>query len=89
MTGFAGLTGQRMGHTFISSQTRPIMTSGTVAGLTCHCCVIKGHAQPGDGTVTHIAGRCGDYMGGTFARGHRVVVAVFTQVRGLSMVKGY
>jgi len=88
MAGLTQVAGERMSGAFVSSGTDPVMTTGTVAGLPCHCAVIKDDTQPGGGAVAHIAGRRRCNVRGPLAGGNDAVMTVFTGVRGLSVIKG-
>jgi len=76
-----------MSGTLGAARTNTVMASG---GITIHAGnggMIKGHTQPGGSIMANITGLSGGNVRWTFTCGHRVVVAVFTQVRGLGMIK--
>ena len=87
MTRFTEVRGLRMCRGFIRSGTDAIVTSGTVTRLPGHRAVIKQNLQPIGGVVADIAGLGRWYMCRTFTKRKGIVVAVFTKVCCLGVVK--
>ena len=86
MASIALFAGQRMGGRFVSARTHTVMTAGTVARLTCYGGVIKQNLQPIGGVMTHITGLRGGNVCRTFTGGHRAIMTVLTQIRGLTVI---
>ena len=89
MTNLALLAGQRMRSGLVSSGTDAVVTPRTVTRLPGHRAVVKQNLQPIGGVMAHIAGLGSGYVSGVFTGGDSAIVAVFTQVSGLAVIKWY